>query len=306
MTRSQNSIMLLARKTQSSNENHPSLIHEIAQAIQRWNATQAFDVIQQLDNGIRSLDLCIGPTWTLHHGDTTISGKNIRLEDLLNEIADWLLRNDRETILVSLRWGSSQMVPPETFASNLLDIIKGRGSWWLNSTIPTLEQARGKMVLIRRQGSASLIDAGVYFGPGFSIGSEGGGCWHSQDYQNLNEIPEHPHHPQDTGLKAKIRYIKDTVDAATIPDREDRLFVNFTSGHIPDHDSPLKVASIINPEVMKYVSTMKNACLGTVVMDFPNNVDPVSVQKSEEPMFVLVRALIATNKFYSFGYYTST
>ncbi|KAM5180364.1 PI-PLC X domain-containing protein 1 [Mantella aurantiaca] len=74
--------------------------------ILRWTMTQTLTVVQQLDTGIRYLDLRIAhrpdipsPNLYFVHGLYT----SVTVEEILNEISDWMTKNPKEMIILACR-----------------------------------------------------------------------------------------------------------------------------------------------------------------------------------------------------------
>ncbi|CAI9548225.1 unnamed protein product [Staurois parvus] len=84
-------------------ENVPSLTRKI---ILRWSMTQTLTVAQQLDAGIRYVDLRIAhrpdipsPNLYFIHGLYTF----LTVEEILNEISDWMTKNPKEILILACR-----------------------------------------------------------------------------------------------------------------------------------------------------------------------------------------------------------
>ncbi|XP_018428650.1 PREDICTED: PI-PLC X domain-containing protein 1 [Nanorana parkeri] len=76
------------------------------QIILRWSTTQTLTVTQQLDAGIRYLDLRIAhrpdvpsPNLYFVHGLYTF----VTVEEILNEVSDWMTKNPKEMLILACR-----------------------------------------------------------------------------------------------------------------------------------------------------------------------------------------------------------
>ena len=140
---------------------------------------QSRTVYEQLADGIRFLDirLCLEPSGAkdrgsvlqLMHGmaacknKSGLIAKNLYLEDVLDQCYSFLRANPSETIVFSVKkeYGDS---PISEFQQALDDTIrKNQDKWLFTDRIPTLSQARGKLILLRRYND----DAGLKLRAGF-------------------------------------------------------------------------------------------------------------------------------------------
>lgn len=123
---------------------------------------QAVSVKDQLENGIRFLDIRVQPVHAtdtskkdlyLVHGAFPISLTGPKyLEPILKTCVEFLEKNPSETVLVSLKRegvGSST----DEHLSEILEkhyITPNKDRWYTSSSLPYLKDARGKLVLVRR------------------------------------------------------------------------------------------------------------------------------------------------------------
>ncbi|KAK6513887.1 hypothetical protein TWF506_008318 [Arthrobotrys conoides] len=114
--------------------------------------TQYSYIPDQLTKGIRFFDLRVGSASNplqLRHGMLELEGT---AADVFKNFQDFLAAHPSETVLCSIKWdydGSSQ---PSNFESLLESLFKDgtHGNWSTSSTLPKLDDARGKIVLLRR------------------------------------------------------------------------------------------------------------------------------------------------------------
>ena len=122
---------------------------------------QATSPPEQLDNGIRFFDIRVQPEapqdptkdgLILVHAVFPISlTGNKYLKDLLKEVYSFLERNPTETLIMSLKREGTGNATDEQLSRILRDHYAGDTTrWFTEPRIPTLGEARGKIVLIRR------------------------------------------------------------------------------------------------------------------------------------------------------------
>ena len=134
---------------------------------------QALGVRQQLEAGYRYLDIRLGSEQErgelrLMHGFTAcktgaFTGKDLLLDQVLDECCAFLAEHPTETVLFAVKQEHGDE-PVADFEKKLDGYIrKTEDRWLLTDTIPTLGEARGKLVLLRRyEDEAGLgVRAGV-------------------------------------------------------------------------------------------------------------------------------------------------
>ncbi|KAK0335921.1 hypothetical protein LTR59_001970 [Friedmanniomyces endolithicus] len=157
---------------------HNSPTHHTALPSVRCQAVGARD---QLNNGVRFFDIRVQPTSpddpsdeTLHlvHGVFPISltgPKKLRV--LVTIILDFLRQNPSETLILSLKRESTGNATDEQLSTIIKDHYANPQEWWTQPHIPTLGEARGKIVLVRRFALAERLKA-EYDGQGWGINAE--------------------------------------------------------------------------------------------------------------------------------------
>ena len=130
-----------------------------------FSKCQGTSISQQLEAGARYLDIRLGDAEagedfpSLRHGFTrcrvSLFGGTMYLNDLLRECYAFLVQHPTETVLFAVKheYGDASTAEFET----VLDGFTGArpGFWLLSDTIPTLGEARGKLVLLRRYPDAA-------------------------------------------------------------------------------------------------------------------------------------------------------
>lgn len=181
-----------------------------------WIVCQQWQISTQLEQGVRYLDLRVFDSdFKMCHGSAELNG---RLHDILEVIDEFLRANPRETILVSIKDdGNAPDLAREVWS-------KWRTySWYYHWRWPTLGEARGKAVLLRRFGGASFgIDWPLY----------GHRYWHYR-------APwEQQDNGRDSNLLPLTRYDRGAKHLARVKERRlHDLWMHFTtfadSGVIP-------------------------------------------------------------------------
>ncbi|KIF02573.1 phospholipase [Streptomyces sp. RSD-27] len=209
-------------------------------------ACQNTSIAEQLDSGIRFLDVrcrVTGGSFAIHHAAFF---QNLMFGDVLVACAEFLAAHPSETVLMRVKQEYSTE-SDATFRAVFDDYLDHRG--WrplfrIADTLPTLGQARGRVVLL-------ADNAGL---PGLRYGD--GGVFDIQDDYNTEPF-------------GKIGRIEDQFRKAV--QQPGRLFVNYTStaAYMP----PRWNSDRLNPQVHGFVDGSELAGrtgLGIVPMDFPN------------------------------------
>lgn len=126
---------------------------------------QDLGIREQLDAGYRYLDIRLGlegERLKLMHSFTSCRvgpmpwDDTLYLEDVLAQCYDFLLSNPSETIVFNVKQEHGSETAAE-FAKALESIIRqDERFWYTGNTLPTLAEARGKLVLLRRYVDSSL------------------------------------------------------------------------------------------------------------------------------------------------------
>jgi 1-phosphatidylinositol phosphodiesterase len=128
---------------------------------------QDFTIQQQLDNGIRFLDVrCrrVKDSFAIHHGPAF---QKIWFGDgVLKPVTEFLKAHPSETIIMSIKeeWNANSNYAFDSILSSYIKQYPPKGGWkgWHTGTsIPTLAESRGRIVLLRRFSSKKIkgIDA---------------------------------------------------------------------------------------------------------------------------------------------------
>ncbi|MGW2018692.1 phosphatidylinositol-specific phospholipase C [Streptomyces sp. NPDC001927] len=210
-----------------------------------WSECQNTTIAQQLAAGIRFLDVrcrVTGGSFAIHHG---ASYQNMMFGDVLIACRDFLAAHPSETVLMRVKQEYSSD-SDATFGAVFTDYLDNRG--WrslfrIGDTVPTLGEARGKVVLIADNGGL----------PGLKWWD--GGAIAIQD--DWNALPN-------------AKYPKIEAHFRSAVAQPGKLYINFvsTSASLP----PRWNSDNLNPRVHGFLDGTANSWkgLGIVVMDYPN------------------------------------
>jgi 1-phosphatidylinositol phosphodiesterase len=211
-----------------------------------WVACQDITIAQQLNLGVRFLDVrcrVTGGSFAIHHGAYF---QNLMFGEVLGDCRNFLAAHPSETILMRVKQEYSEAGDAEFRAvfDDYLDNRGWRSLFRLDGTLPTLGQARGKVVLL-------ADNAGL---PGVRYGS-------TTVFDIQDEYMKEP------GAKYPLieAYFKKAVQ------QPGKFYVNYvsTAALLP----PSSNAGQLNPRVRSFLTgsaTNGRTGLGIVPMDFPN------------------------------------
>jgi 1-phosphatidylinositol phosphodiesterase len=238
--------------------------------------TQTAGIREQLDAGIRFLDIRVGYTkgrFLLYHEDAF---ENLGFADVRNICSEFLTAHPKETIILSLK---KEDDAPDggnpkdgTFQGRFNEFVKTSrtGLWYLQNAIPTLKEVRGKIVLYRRfaldKGTTTL---GINAFDKYTT-ADGGATFTLESPPTRPKLRIQDEYGQlSTSKASKKAAIEKVFVEALLPGHENVLYVNFTSaaGVVPV-DFPLSVANYINPWLITYLNGHAKGRLGIVAMDF--------------------------------------
>ncbi|MFJ8664180.1 phosphatidylinositol-specific phospholipase C [Streptomyces sp. NPDC093600] len=210
-----------------------------------WVACQNTTIAQQLDSGIRFLDVrcrVTGDSLAIHHGAYY---QNLMFGDVLVACRDFLAAHPTETVLMRVKQEYSED-SDATFRrifDHYLDVRGWRSLFRIGDGLPTLGEARGRVVLL-------ADNAGL---PGVRYGD--GALFDIQDDYMAEPGAKYPQ------IESHFR------KAATHPGK---LYVNYvsTAALLP----PRWNSDRLNPKVHSFLDGTASGWrgLGIVPMDFPN------------------------------------
>ncbi|WP_181768091.1 phosphatidylinositol-specific phospholipase C [Streptomyces albidus (ex Kaewkla and Franco 2022)] len=228
-----------------------------------WTECQNTGIPAQLTGGVRFLDIrcrLFDGSFAIHHGP---SYQHLNFDDVLGSCRDFLAARPSETVLMRVKQEYSEE-SAEQFKTVFDDYLDGRG--WrslfrLDAALPTLGDARGKVVLL---GDSDGL-------PGVRYGDAG-----------LFDIQDA--YMEEPG--AKYPLIEDHFRKAVT--QPGKLYVNFvsTAALLP----PRSNADRLNPRVRDLVSSPDNSGwrgLGIVPMDYPNEHGLIEPLLAHQPTLAL-------------------
>jgi len=248
---------------------------------------QNLTIADQLTAGVRFLDIrCrhINDAFAIHHGQVY---QNQNFDDVLNATIAFLNSNPTETVIMSVKEEYNASGDTRSFEATFDSYVaKNPGKWYLGSSIPTLDQVRGKIVLFRRFGASSTpkgIDASNWpDNTSFSTDA----TLRVQD--NYNVSNNDTKWAQISQILGEARYGPPNT-----------LYVNFASGvasiiGIPNIPN---VSNNINPRLTTFFTNNKSGHFGVTLMDFVdaakctmiyNTSYPTDGPVSTPPLFMIV------------------
>jgi len=245
--------------------------------------TQMWSIYDQLNIlGIRFLDIrcrLIGNGFAIHHGVVFLG---LSFQDIIDQCRSFLLTHPNETILMDVGHEYEDQDSTLSFhqvflnyvnANKYLDDAHTRELWHLGTTIPTLGQVRGKIVLMRSfdldRGAAAIGIAGA---PGQNS------PFHSYTFStnpDQTAYVEDLWTPNDTSLFAvyaidmKWTAIRDNIWRAKSDSSPDHLYMTWTSATLFPYHTPLDFAQHINWQLKGFPPG--SGPMGIVIMDFPGD-----------------------------------
>ncbi|KAF7347074.1 PLC-like phosphodiesterase [Mycena venus] len=107
-----------------------------------WVTCQSWGVRKQLELGVRFVDLRVGTGMKMVHGRSDLTRD---LWGVMDELTGFLRDHPSETVIVSVKWSERRLWGNSTAVGTLV-----------HTTIPTLDEVRGKMILLRRFANSNL------------------------------------------------------------------------------------------------------------------------------------------------------
>jgi 1-phosphatidylinositol phosphodiesterase len=209
-----------------------------------WARTQAWHIQDQLNAGIRFLDIRVGhvdDTYLIYHDKIKVP--DLTFQNVLDTCYKFLDDNPSETIIMSFKkdYGNGDH-NNRTFIKTFQDYRDGNtAKWYTGSTVPKLKDVRGKIVLVARE-------------PGI-----GGIPWDHLGNMNIQDDWNGP-------LQSiKWGQIREHLEGA-ISSSYRQWFINFCSAN--GFSGVEYYAGHMNGELYKLLP-YKTGRLGTILLDFP-------------------------------------
>lgn len=256
-----------------------------------FSRCQALSVEEQLERGYRYLDIRLGEDrddLVLKHGFTECrkgafawSGR-LNLTDVLQVCYDFLSKNPSETIIFCVKYEDGNL-STEEFQKRLNKRLNTDKDMWIRSGgIPTLDEARGKMVLLRRfEDKANLGDEA---GLPVIWENQPGSDDTSKTYEVVNNKESLPVVVQDRyeyDVEDKWQAIVKTFDYMELEDSpKDAIYLNFISTKGPYKAGiPNMYAKTLNDRLFDW-GFNKGSKRGWVIVDYANQDVAQRVYKS--------------------------
>ncbi len=254
---------------------HDSLARFVAfTAITR---TQSTSVARQLEMGVRYFDFRFIKTKSglvaAHGGirckaDNGFNSPYLTAETVVENCIDFLKNHPAETILFQLKEDKGS-AGKSFFAEFFNTNVKGKENrWFIKNCVPTLDEVRGKIVLLRAvdvdKGLFDDSDSGINFSHYPYIGSKKIGDFRLEPVTDLNKNEYTKMYVQDS-YKLEMKKKWQTVKSFLESDLDKRNF-NICLLSCTGFFQPYMNAKYINNEFMKYALEKKT--YGIIAVDY--------------------------------------
>jgi 1-phosphatidylinositol phosphodiesterase len=229
-----------------------------------WPTTQTRPLLEQLDGGVRFLDIRCrheDDAFRIFHG---IADQHLEYGVGVQQVClDFLRAHPSETLVMSVKpegVGDGNALTFEQVFRGYIERFDCAAQWRLADTMPTLGEARGRIVLFRRfdtDAPETVLGLNPLPWPDNTIfETRSAASFHVQDAFRI---------PTLAGREIKWGRIEALLDAAKRGGRT--AFVNFCSGTgMGSH--PRLVADEINPRVAAYLTRNPKGRFGWLLLDF--------------------------------------
>ena len=221
---------------------------------------QNLTIPAQLNAGVRFLDIrCrhANDAFEIYHGP--IYQKD-DFAGVVTYVADFLRAHPSETVILSVQETDGARDNTRSFEATFADYLANTPApWLLDATIPTLNRARGKIVLLRRFDSAKPLGIDASNWPDNSTFTQA----------NLRVQDQYQVSDNADKWRAIESLLNQTRDDAATPSASP-LILNFASGVTPLLGVPNvpRVANAINPQLTRFFSDNPRGRFGCVLVDF--------------------------------------
>ncbi|MFI2857668.1 phosphatidylinositol-specific phospholipase C [Paenibacillus sp. JSM ZJ436] len=223
---------------------------------------QDLTIAQQLSIGVRYLDIRtrhFKNAFEIHHGAVY---QQQNFDAVLNTVISFLNSNPTETVIMSVKEEHTAAENTRSFEATFNAYTsKNPGKWLLTDRVPTLDQARGKIVLLRRFSATQLpkgLDATAWKeNTTFTISNTAANM-KIQDYYKVSDKVKKWNDIQSMYNEAKNS-------------NPSWLYINYTSGYkpgifgIPDIRD---TKDYVNPKVLDFFTANTRGRFGISAMDF--------------------------------------
>jgi 1-phosphatidylinositol phosphodiesterase len=224
---------------------------------------QTLTIPEQLRAGVRFLDIrCrhVKDRFLIYHGPVY---QRLTFDDVLSSCCRFLDQNPTECLIMRVQEESTPSANTRAFEDTFDAYAAGDPArWWLAGNVPTLFQAKGRIVLLRRFTARSVpkgIDATDWLdNKSFTI-SNSAARLRVQDCYRFHDN------------RWKWKAIQTLYEQADSLDR-DCLCINFASGYTPSWFFRMPrirtVSNVINPLIAAYFANKCPRRYGITAMDF--------------------------------------
>lgn len=222
---------------------------------------QKLTITQQLECGTRFLDIrCrrYGNTFKIYHG---MVNQHLDFEQVVDFCKSFLKKNPSETILMLIKEEYEPKDSTLPFEEIFYQYIsEDMDLWYLKNTIPTLGNARGKIVLIRRFKTSQK-----------PIGIDATNWKDNKTFviDSVAKLKVQDKYHIENGKEKWNEFSK--ILEETAKSTEPILYLNYTSGYKSGMFDIPKISAIsnyINPLVDDYFTKNTSGRFGVIVMDF--------------------------------------
>ena len=234
---------------------------------------QRLSLMEQLNAGVRFIDIrCrhINDEFKLFHGRFKI--KYDFENDVLGTCAQFLRSNQTETIIMLLKHEYEPKNNAKEFYETFLSYTSNYYNYlYLNDAMPSLKDARGKIVLLRRFKSKKLF--------GIDMSN-----WSFSAPFNISKDDEVKFYIQDmykSRASKKIESIMEMIRHAEVKNFENVWYLNYASGTKWPFQPPIYIAYRVKKHLNSYLNDLSksvninetlNKNLGTIIIDFADKV----------------------------------
>jgi 1-phosphatidylinositol phosphodiesterase len=227
---------------------------------------QTLAIPEQLRAGVRFLDIrCrhVKNRFLIYHGPVY---QRLTFDEVLSSCCRFLDQNLTECVIMSVQQEGRPSANTRTFEDTFDGYVAANPArWWLAGSVPTLFQAKGRIVLLRRFTARSVpkgIDATGWLDNRSFTMSNSAARLRVQDYYQFHDN------------RGKWKAIQDLYEQAESSDR-DCLYINFASGYMPSWFFRMPrirpVSNGINPLIAAYIANRGPRKYGITVMDFADD-----------------------------------
>jgi 1-phosphatidylinositol phosphodiesterase len=218
---------------------------------------QNLSIAGQLAAGVRYFDIrCrhIRDSFAIHHGPVY---QDLHFGDVLNPIYSFLAANPNECAMIAVKEEHTPEGNTRSFVETFQSYVAANpGRWWLGTAVPTLAEARGKIVLVRRFGSYS--------------GGINATNWPDNTSFDVNHLVVEDHYVVPNN-DTKWGHVTAGLTAAAAETNANRLYLTHSSGYksglfgIPSIPT---VSDNINPRINSWFTNRAAGHYGCLIMDF--------------------------------------